>query len=73
VLRFRLPLLAVVLAGALAVTAAPIADAAPKPQGRDGGTSAGDPYLPRQGDTGYDALHYDIALGWRPSRSTSGA
>jgi aminopeptidase N len=69
VLRIRLPLLAVVLAGALAVTAAPIADAAPKPSkdGVDGGTSAGDAYLPRQGDTGYDALHYGIALQYSPT------
>ena len=43
-----------------------MADAAPKPP-VDGGTSSGDPYFPRMGDAGYDALHYDIALRYRPS------
>lgn len=66
--RNRLPLLAGVLALALALAAgaAPMAEAAPKPP-VDGGTSSGDPYFPRMGDSGYDALHYDIALRYRPS------
>ncbi|WP_375389852.1 M1 family metallopeptidase [uncultured Amnibacterium sp.] len=64
--RHRLPLLAGVLALSLAVGAAPMADAAPGPA-VDGGAWAGDPYFRHQGDTGYDALHYDIALRYRPA------
>jgi aminopeptidase N len=63
--RLRLPLLTALVAVALVGAAAPVADASPPPP-VPGGTSSGDPYYPTLGDSGYDALHYDIALRYRP-------
>lgn len=63
--RLRLPLLAAAVVGALALGSLPAQAATPAAV--DGGASAGDPYYPAVGDTGYDALHYDIALRYRPS------
>src|SRR3954471_22081538 len=31
-----------------------------------GAEGAGDPYFPQQGNGGYDAAHYDLALGYEP-------
>ena len=33
---------------------------------RPGATGAGDPYFPRDGNGGFDAVHYDLALTYRP-------
>src|SRR3954449_4135854 len=40
---------------------APAAHAAP------GASGVGDPYFPLEGNGGYDALHYDLTLGYDPS------
>src|SRR3954447_7035135 len=32
-----------------------------------GGSSAGDPYFPLQGNGGYDVGHYDLTLDYRPA------
>lgn len=63
--RRSLPLLAAALIGALALGALPAEASTHDPV--DGGASSGDPYYPTLGDSGYDALHYDIALRYRPS------
>ncbi len=48
------------LAGLLVTLPASTASAADTPVA--GGLSSGDSLFPRQGNTGYDALHYDVAL-----------
>ena len=64
----RLPatLLAALLALGLTTGSVQAAGAAGVPP-VDGGESSGDPYYPRLGDTGYDALRYDVALRYAPA------
>jgi aminopeptidase N len=57
-LRTRVLTLAVV---ACALTFAPAAQASP------GDSGVGDPYFPLEGNGGYDALHYDLALSYDPA------
>jgi hypothetical protein len=57
--------LAAGLAIALAGTAAPAAAQPSCSAPVAGGSSSGDPYFPGLGNTGYDALSYDLALRYR--------
>ncbi|WP_084960897.1 M1 family metallopeptidase [Thermoactinospora rubra] len=41
--------------------------AVPSSAATAGAPGAGDPYFPTQGNGGYDALHYDLALDYNPS------
>ncbi|NUR83298.1 MAG: M1 family peptidase, partial [Nonomuraea sp.] len=36
-------------------------------EGAPGAAGAGDPYFPDQGNGGYDATHYDLALDYDPA------
>ena len=57
--RARVFALAAAAAGCLAFAGA--AQASP------GASGVGDPYFPLEGNGGYDALHYDLTLGYDPS------
>jgi aminopeptidase N len=52
---------------AAAVLSLPLSPAAAAQDGTPGAPGAGDPYFPDQGNGGYDAGHYDLALDYEPS------
>ncbi|MEU7894611.1 M1 family metallopeptidase [Nonomuraea sp. NPDC049152] len=56
-------LLALTASAALALPIAPAVAGSP---GSPGAQGAGDPYFPAQGNGGYDARHYDLALDYDP-------
>ncbi|NUT40766.1 MAG: M1 family metallopeptidase [Thermoactinospora sp.] len=56
-------ILALTAAALLALPLTPSSAATSTP----GAPGAGDPYFPGQGNGGYDALHYDLALDYNPS------
>ena len=63
-------LLAVPMLALLLLLGASGAEAQPaeKIDGIDGAPSAGDPYYPRLGNSGYDVKHYDVELSLDPAR-----
>ena len=52
---------------ALAATAVGCLAFAGAAQASPGASGVGDPYFPLEGNGGYDALHYDLTLGYDPS------
>ncbi|MEU5213061.1 M1 family metallopeptidase [Streptomyces sp. NPDC020742] len=51
---------------ALATAVASAATIAAAPQPSPGASGAGDPYFPKMGNGGYDALHYDLGVSYQP-------
>ncbi|MCM6772515.1 M1 family metallopeptidase [Nocardia sp. CDC159] len=64
--------LVLALAAGAPVAAAPAPPGAPAPP-TPGSDGLGDPYYPKDGNGGYDALHYDVAIDYDPpSRRLTG-
>lgn len=69
-MRARLLAVLLLLAPAIALTAAPATAAK---SGGDSSASLGDPLFPQIGNRGYDVEHYDIALNYDPVSNSFGA
>lgn len=58
---------------ALATAVASAASIAAAPGASPGAPGVGDPYFPRLGNGGFDALHYDLGVSYRPGSGGSTA